>query len=404
MIGIFKRLIAWFLEKIAGKIPDPPKPTQEGYFQGSNEETLQSELKKVLLRSATALRKKKEKPEPALDENGNPLETTEQDKAISEQLIDFLLSCKERILAIPRWVKLIVIATIPVCLVYIILYIILVSPPDTNIEEEFRYSKGKPLVRIGYIKEWPTSTVITSLLSEALDTNLNVDITTKDISQNNLKDLWQLMVTNRADITPSVWLPNTHAAFIIDAGDEVVDLGVWLSGARLGLVVPDYMGINSIEELSRREEGGIIYGIDPSSKLHHMTERAIELYGLKNYRIIAKNDKYMVKRLEEAIKNKEDIIVAAWTPHWIFGEWKIRMLDDPLKVFGSSEEIHIYATANFKQNFPDICSFLANIELDLQEFSDLLASARRLNSSAAATNRWLLKNQRLVLDWDLTEE
>ena len=38
MIGLFKRLIAWFLEKLANRIPEPPQAQQEGYFDNQNNE------------------------------------------------------------------------------------------------------------------------------------------------------------------------------------------------------------------------------------------------------------------------------------------------------------------------------------------------------------------------------
>lgn len=413
MIGIFKRLIAWLLEKVANKISEPPKVEQEGYFEKPSEETLQQEIKNILLNTAASLRKKKgedtsetstEDGEDSIDDlvGGDFADKSKEEEvklSFLEKMTATLKSCKDKIFEIPRWVKLVAIATLPVCIMYIIFYIFLVTPPATNSEDIFRYKKGKPLVRIGYVKEWPTSTVITSLISEAMDTNLNVDITAKGISQNTLTDLWQMMFTNRADITPSVWLPDTHAAFVLDAGDSIVDLGAWLTGARLGLVVPEYMNVNSIEDLAEYSDGGVIYGIDPDSKLHHMTERAIEIYGLANYRVIGKSDKYMVSKLEEALKNKRPIVVAAWTPHWMFGEWKVKMLSDPLEVFGRSEDIHIFASADFYNNFPDICDFLSKIKLDLKGLSDLMASARRLNSAATASNKWMLSNKEEVLKW-----
>ncbi len=391
MIGLFKRLIAWFLEKLANRIPEPPQAQQDGYFDNQKDENLQSEIKKLLLGAVESLRKTK-------------AETDSTEKKIKESLkkriLERLSTYKERIQSIPSFVKLIVLTTIPICTLYIIFYFILIQQPDTNTEDIFRFKKGKPLVRIGYVKEWPTSQVITALISEAMDNNLNVDITAKPVSQNALSDLWQMLVTNRADMTPSIWLPNTHAAFVADAGNKIVDLGAWLTGAKLGLVVPDYMKINSIDELTKENSGGIIYSIDPSSKLNHMTKRALELYGLKGFRIISKSDKYMVSRLEEALKKKENIVVTAWQPHWIFGEWKIKMLNDPLAVYGKSEDIHIFVTTEFYDTFPDICTFLTRIKLDLKEFSNIMASSRRLNSPAGAANKWLMANKNKVLEWD----
>ena len=394
MFRLFKRLLAWLLEKLVRRIPKSPTGQQDGYFDKENEETLQNEIRRILLNTISSLREIPQKNDSAEPEK----------ISFPEKLKKIISGLKDRAENIPRWVKLLVLTTLPICVIYIIFYALLVTSPDINKEEVFRFSKGKPLVRIGYVQEWPTSQVITSLISEAMDNNLNVDITTKPVSQNKLADLWQMLLTDRIDVTPSVWLPDTHAAFVRDAGNSVSDLGIWLKGARLGLVVPDYMQANSIEELTKENSGGIIFGIDQSSKLIHMTRRALELYGLKDFRIIAKSDKYMVSRLEEALKKKENIIVTAWTPHWIFGEWKLKMLADPLNVYGKEEGLHIFVTSDFKENFPDICAFLGNIKLSLKEFSDIMASARHLNSPAGAASKWLTANRQTALEWDREEE
>lgn len=52
-----------------------------------------------------------------------------------------------------------------------------------------------------------------------------------------------------ADATVCVWLPNSSAFFIKKHGDNMIDLGPNLTGARTGFVVPAYMDIDSIEDL-----------------------------------------------------------------------------------------------------------------------------------------------------------
>ncbi|WP_319830099.1 glycine betaine ABC transporter substrate-binding protein [Bacillus solitudinis] len=47
----------------------------------------------------------------------------------------------------------------------------------------------------------------------------------------------------------AAWLPGTHDAYYQDFKDDLVDLGPNLEGAKIGLVVPSYMDIDSVEDL-----------------------------------------------------------------------------------------------------------------------------------------------------------
>ena len=47
----------------------------------------------------------------------------------------------------------------------------------------------------------------------------------------------------------SAWLPLIHKAYFDKYKEDLIDLGPNLKGTKLGLVVPSYMEVNSIEDL-----------------------------------------------------------------------------------------------------------------------------------------------------------
>ena len=53
-----------------------------------------------------------------------------------------------------------------------------------------------------------------------------------------------------ADAMVAAWLPTTSAEYYEEYKEDIVDLGPNLKGTKLGLVVPTYMDIDSIEELN----------------------------------------------------------------------------------------------------------------------------------------------------------
>lgn len=65
--------------------------------------------------------------------------------------------------------------------------------------------------------------------------------------------LFQALAQGEVDATVAPWLPTTQGAYLEEYGDEIVDLGPNMEGTVIGLVVPEYMDIDSIEELEPKE-------------------------------------------------------------------------------------------------------------------------------------------------------
>lgn len=61
--------------------------------------------------------------------------------------------------------------------------------------------------------------------------------------------LFAAIAYGSADVTPSAWLPQTHKNYMEKYGDLIDDLGPNLVNAKIGFVVPEYMDIESIDEL-----------------------------------------------------------------------------------------------------------------------------------------------------------
>jgi len=65
--------------------------------------------------------------------------------------------------------------------------------------------------------------------------------------------MFQALASGEGDASVAPWLPSTHASFYEKHKEDLVDLGENLKGTEIGLVVPAYMDINSIEDLKPKE-------------------------------------------------------------------------------------------------------------------------------------------------------
>lgn len=93
--------------------------------------------------------------------------------------------------------------------------------------------------------EWDTEIASTHVVGEVLS-NLGFDVTLTPLDN---AVMWEAVATGQADGMVAAWLPDTHGDLYEQHKDDIVELGVNLEGAKIGLVVPAYMDIDSIEDL-----------------------------------------------------------------------------------------------------------------------------------------------------------
>ena len=154
----------------------------------------------------------------------------------------------------------------------------------------------------------------------------------------------------------------THADYLKKVEGKVENLGPITGGARLGWAVPSYVTIDSIAELNQYKDkfDGKIIGIDPPARaLMKLSEQAVKDYGL-DLELMEGSGATMTAALQNAIKNKEWVVVTAWSPHWMFGKWDLKYLKDPKGVLGGEETINTIVRKGLKADMPDVYKFLDN--------------------------------------------
>jgi glycine betaine/proline transport system substrate-binding protein len=185
----------------------------------------------------------------------------------------------------------------------------------------------------------------------------------------------------------------------------VVDLGPIYAG-RLGWVVPARIppaDLDSIEDLRRpaiaARLGGRIQGIDPGSGLMQASERALQVYGLGDLRLVPASGAAMTAVLERAMRDPDRwVVVTAWQPHWIFARHRLRFLADPRAVLGHTEQIHAVARQEFGRDYPRVVDLLSRFHLGGEELDALLLQARDIGP-ATAVEAFLADHPRRVEYW-----
>jgi len=215
--------------------------------------------------------------------------------------------------------------------------------------------------------------------------------------------MWQAVATGNVDAMVTAWLPVTHAAYMDRFEDDLVNLGPLVGGAKLGWAVPSYVTIDSIEELNAHADkfNGRVIGIDPGAGLMGLSEKAMEAYNLTDMELVEGSGTTMTAALDTAIKRDEWIVVTAWSPHWMFGVWDLKYLEDPKGILGEEEQIHTVVRKGLKEDMPEVYNFLDNFAYESpNQLQMIMAWNQESNADREETaKRFLEENKELFESW-----
>ncbi|MGE8000948.1 glycine betaine ABC transporter substrate-binding protein [Lysinibacillus sp. NPDC093190] len=249
-------------------------------------------------------------------------------------------------------------------------------------------------VNLAYV-EWDTEIASTNVVGQVLeDLGYNVTLTPLDNAI-----MWEAVSKGEADGMVAAWLPNTHAPQYEKYKNDLDELGENLAGAKIGLVVPSYMDVNSIEDLKKQADRTIT-GIEPGAGITAATEKALDEYdNLADWQLLTSSSGAMTTSLAKAIKNKEDIIVTGWSPHWKFAKYDLKYLDDPKGVYGGEETINTFARKGLKEDQPDVYSVLDNFHWTSEDLESVMLEIMDGKDPKQAAKDWVAANTDKVAEW-----
>lgn len=247
--------------------------------------------------------------------------------------------------------------------------------------------------------EWASEVASTNLVKAVLQEKMGYDV---DMIPVSAAAMWQGIASGDADAMVAAWLPTTHGHYLEKMKNQVVDLGPNLVGTRIGLVVPSYVTLDSIEELNANAEkfDGKIIGIDPGAGLMSKTEKVLEAYDLDNLELIVGSGATMTASLANAIQQNRWMVVTGWSPHWKFAKWDLKYLKDPKGVYGGEEEIHTIVRKGLKEEMPEVYNLLDNFNWSLEDMQQVMVWNREKQTTPYENaKRWIEQNEDKVQEW-----
>jgi glycine betaine/proline transport system substrate-binding protein len=271
----------------------------------------------------------------------------------------------------------------------------------------------KKTVKIAY-EDWSSEIASTNLVKAVIKEKLGHQCIIKRLS---VTDQYAAVSNGSQDAIVGSWLPAQKSYYEKHEG-QFVDLGPNLEGTRMGLVVPvvsstwlqaqdgqhtePYMKIDSIEEIKDHydEFDGKIIGVESDSGMMTvMREKLMAVYGLEDFELIPGSEVSMTAELAHAIQKRKWIVVLGWSPHWMFGRWSLKFLDDPKNMWGGDGTVHTLVRKGLKEDMPDVYKFLDNFNWKPEDMEQLLVWNKMGGNPYDNAKRWMRNNPKVVESW-----
>lgn len=255
-------------------------------------------------------------------------------------------------------------------------------------------------VTIGWTA-WSDAEFVTKLAERLLTDRMGLEV---ELIQTDIAIQYQGLAQGDIDVMLMSWQPNTHEDYVAEFGPDTITLGTLYTGAGLGWVIPNYIPedqLSSIADLANDEVhdqlDGQVQGIDPGAGLMRLSNEALEVYGL-DYELVSASGAAMTAALDRAIQRDEWIVVTGWSPHWKFGAYDLRYLEDPEGVLGGPERVVAMGRQGFYQDQPDAAAFFTRMTIPLADLEAAMFDATQTSYEDAVT-AYIADNESRVNYW-----
>ena len=255
-------------------------------------------------------------------------------------------------------------------------------------------SDSKGTVNLAYV-EWDTEVASTHVVAEVLS-QMGYEVNTTPLDN---AIMWESVAKGEVDGMVAAWLPSTHQSQYEQYQDQVENLGPNLEGAKLGIVVPSYMDVDSIADLSD-EAGKTITGIEPGAGVVNAAENTVATYdNLSDWNVATSSSGAMTVALGQAIKNQDEIVITGWSPHWMFAKYDLKYLDDPEGTMGEAESINTVVRQGLADDMPEVYEVLDRFNWTQEDMEEVMLAINDGTSAEDAAKDWVANHPEEVAAW-----
>lgn len=202
------------------------------------------------------------------------------------------------------------------------------------------------------------------------------------------------------DIWPGLWLPSIHKSYQEDFEDEYIQGSAIFEDAPTGLVAPQYVDIDNVEDLVGNEDlvGSKIVGFEPGSGMMIAAEDLIEGYDL-DMELISGTVASMMAEVDYAISHEEPILFIGWRPHAMFQKYDLKNIDDP-RGYYEYDSYYWAVNKDFEEKAPDMYNYVMNFEQSIDDNEAFLMAVENDEKDMhEMAQEWIEENRSDINKW-----
>ncbi|QIA66140.1 glycine/betaine ABC transporter [Vibrio astriarenae] len=158
------------------------------------------------------------------------------------------------------------------------------------------------------------------------------------------QDNFAKLKTGEVDMLSSAWLPSSHGIYKSDVEEvePLIELGLHYEPYALW-GVPDYVPKDVVSEVADLVKPEVIekmspkiQGINPGAGITRFSIKMMKEYGLSDagYQFFTGTEEDCFSAFENAVANKEWVVVPLWKPQFLHYRYDIREIKDPKGLLG----------------------------------------------------------------------
>jgi len=194
-----------------------------------------------------------------------------------------------------------------------------------------------------------------------------------------------------------------QADYVKKVANAIEIVGVSEGPMTQGLAVPDYVDIDSIDDLNAHADkfGGSIIGIDAGSGLMQSADKTMKAYDLK-LKLVAGSEAAMEAAFGRAYGRKDWIVVTTWEPLPMWSQYKLKYLKDP-KATMMEEPFYCFHAVrkDFAGNFPKAHEFFKKFHIPNDQEALVMSWIDKGAKPEEAAAKWIdaNKGKGLIEQW-----
>jgi ABC-type proline/glycine betaine transport system substrate-binding protein len=229
------------------------------------------------------------------------------------------------------------------------------------------------------------------LLKHLLLEKFNVHLEGIEIPNNHL---FKSLADGTVHLTLAPWMPSMKG-YYESYKNQVNQLNVNTEACMMGLTVPSYFKVQSIDDLKNHvtDFKATIYSCKRTTYIGSMIPKLLSDYHLNDIKVIYLDEDKLFETVNEKIGKKENIVFTGWKPHFLFGAYDLKLLYDKKALFGIEENMVTFAHPKLKSKYPEIYQYILNFKINADGLNKALFQLESGRSYENVINDYLSKHR-----------